>query len=968
METLWERFQVAETKLSEVFESLLPEIQKFDRPWSVAELCLSKEDIQWLKAWFANLDRHFGWEWTEYSPSGIQFCTLLMVLGAEVCRDLSNEGQVWPCVLATLPEGHSTRSKLFLSNGQPSEMAKSFIREAATRLNMRNAMDIEGSLKWFVTIKLQFGFTFRGAKNRLAEWLAGFNPPHAVQYLNGDVSTPGHELRSPEFVSLWQVLKHYRREEIQDYQARQVLDDSPWIRSEWTDELLKQARSRIDLGYGEGVGTLERSATSVEETDSEPFISRVRLLWPGNAKPRLEFELKRDIIAHDLAQKTIPEIRLFVDGKGIAQWTKQRNGNWVGEDRIFAESEKSRTRPNLMPCRLEIRSSEDEVLYEFEFSDLGLHEDILLYDQDSEEMMVGGRAVLNPSHNHILVCPKECEIEGCDILETYSSPTVNRKVLRLQYPLQESFRISFKSFVLWQPVEDTDSTPKPPSPILRTLDEQVISLGDKTNLLVSGIPDSVDCVQLLVGTQLRSLNRQGDEWVTEETISMTPELASHSERVYVKFTCESKSWTMRPRLDFSVLGAAILEESFDNSKAPRLRPLKRGDVIRHTRGSLQIWVPDPTNTHTVFEHACHIGLLRNGRIRLRDFLGYGGEISVRGSAGSNPLGIRVENMGDVTGFVRSENHHSLGVRIENFGDLERYRTDLLRVPTVLTLAMEKTPSRDYQVVVWRKDAKGKDNTFLQVLANSVQTTECSDKWEISVPEGALAVALAFKGHWLGAYSNIEKLKKVHLKTAGDFAAMRWMRLPIFNPAIEPAIRNAVESSGNAFIRAWFGNQGLPESLQFRDDKPDTVFRHFFWLDIAENNAATVSDICLGQHSGLIERICWAKDVSLALLFRLLQSCKKKEPKERFLQILYEALCFASETQEDRLLRLKERLERAIETSVGLNARRLGLLFERWRNSQRTLAQDDRWDLSILGELPSGRQYALLKLMEFVWKS
>ena len=92
-------------------------------------------------------------------------------------------------------------------------------------------MDIEGTQQWFVTIKLQFGFTRRGAKNRLAEWLVGLGRPIAVEYLNGEPEFP--ELSSSSFQSLWRVLRQYRQDLIEEVEARNTLQQNPWIKPHW---------------------------------------------------------------------------------------------------------------------------------------------------------------------------------------------------------------------------------------------------------------------------------------------------------------------------------------------------------------------------------------------------------------------------------------------------------------------------------------------------------------------------------------------------------------------------------------------------------------------------------------------------------------------------------------------------------------------------------------------------------------
>ena len=118
------------------------------------------------------------------------FGSILICAAAEVCREESREDSVWPAIRRILADSPELQGELFLSNGQPSSLTKDVITDAVRALNLRHAMDIEGTQQWFTTIKLQFGFTYRGAKNRLAEWLVNLGRPHAVQYLIGDSDFP----------------------------------------------------------------------------------------------------------------------------------------------------------------------------------------------------------------------------------------------------------------------------------------------------------------------------------------------------------------------------------------------------------------------------------------------------------------------------------------------------------------------------------------------------------------------------------------------------------------------------------------------------------------------------------------------------------------------------------------------------------------------------------------------------------
>lgn len=52
--------------------------------------------------------------------------------------------------------------------------------KGSRRLNLRNLIDCSGRQEYVDTVRMQFGFTLRGARKRLPDWLAGLGRPVAV--------------------------------------------------------------------------------------------------------------------------------------------------------------------------------------------------------------------------------------------------------------------------------------------------------------------------------------------------------------------------------------------------------------------------------------------------------------------------------------------------------------------------------------------------------------------------------------------------------------------------------------------------------------------------------------------------------------------------------------------------------------------------------------------------------------------
>jgi len=358
---MWENLDPSSASLASAFKPLLYQANQFGRPWSIAELRLSAVDIQWLHTWLAHVNAKDSQSWLQpvslaslegsFVASSHMLGGLLICLGAEVCREQSREDSVWPAIRNVLPPSHPFRNALFLANGQPSALAREMITGAVHFLNLRNAIDIEGTQQWFVTIKLQFGFTFHGAKSRLAEWLVGLGPPQAVQYLNGDSGYP--ELASDRFQLLWLTLKQLRRGWIEEKDARDVLASNPWVKPQWINDLLIEAKARIDM-----LGTEEWSTTETlghqQLGGADEFcpVIDISLEWPPGGTPSLKFILDSEAIENEIGETHATEIDFLVDGTRVGLWRRQAGGSWAGQKPLPAEPPKSRNKPNLNPAIL----------------------------------------------------------------------------------------------------------------------------------------------------------------------------------------------------------------------------------------------------------------------------------------------------------------------------------------------------------------------------------------------------------------------------------------------------------------------------------------------------------------------------------------------------------------------------------------------------------------------------------------
>ncbi|HUS04896.1 MAG TPA: hypothetical protein VMZ52_01270 [Bryobacteraceae bacterium] len=159
-------------ELDDVFLQFLKRFDDLPNPRSVAEARITTMEIEALSVWFSQqwgkprmwcestFQAHIADE-TFASPQEM-FGAVLIILASEVCRARSNEDSVWPAVTAVLKADAVSFPALFVG-GQPTTTCKNAVAAGARRLKLRNLIDRYGAQEYFDTLKLQFGFTFRGA-------------------------------------------------------------------------------------------------------------------------------------------------------------------------------------------------------------------------------------------------------------------------------------------------------------------------------------------------------------------------------------------------------------------------------------------------------------------------------------------------------------------------------------------------------------------------------------------------------------------------------------------------------------------------------------------------------------------------------------------------------------------------------------------------------------------------------------
>ena len=975
---MWTHLEPRSAGLQQVFEPLYISATQYDRIWSIAELKLAKDEIEWLRSWFSRLTLASIRNWTNpimpthYNRGSSityrqMFGSLLICAGAEACREESREDSVWPAIRSILPEDHALRRELFLPNGQPCSSTKEVVAEAVHALNLRHAMDIEGTQQWFVTIKLQFGFTYRGAKNRLAEWLVGLGQPHAVQYLNGD--SEFSELASETFKSLWKALTQYRRGLIGEKEAIATLQGNPWIKTHWIDDLLKEAQAKITtLGTGEVAD--EKVELHEEELSEEEFcpIANIALEWNPNTAPRLRFQLDRQAIENEVAGTDIGELDFYIDGRKLCRWLRQRDGSWTGLDHIYAEPEKCSEQPNLSPRTLIIQSRYGESLLEWDFADSGLWEDVLVFDLEKGRMIKTGFEPLELNRRYAIICDYGCELKGNNAVETFERKGISRKVMRLALPLDDNLSIAYKDFVLWQPVRAKRDQPQRFTVILTTPKGVTLSLGDRSKLFLEGLPKDADSVKLLVHKKTYDLQYVNGIWCTLKDITITPELAARQRRVRVHFWFAGRTYTQKPRLAFSLLGVAMLRyQQNDNAETVPFEVLKQGEELNRSEGTahLRIWTPEYDKSASVFEGDCLVGRLRYRKIRLRDMPGYGGELQIMDQGKRYSFGVACLD----TGCVRAYLPPMLGS-----SDAQLF--------FLSDMDPAETGDDGYILYVWSVGKKGKAKLH-RLSGTSIQPTSNKRLWKIRGSDDPMAVAVTWKGVWRGAWWSLGRIRDyINERTdlpAHDFAIIKWLRVPILHPTLFSTISKSITHTPGRFMEAWLNDGGLPDELEPHPHIPgiDSVIRQFLWNDFPPGQAKDVissimhkynSTNSIGSYSLLLKKLAQISPILLWKGMEQFLECSRETIIDLLRMFTRAQVGLSADTDSQQVLFKLQSFEGRAASATGISQERVreitngifrSMLKKQWHPSEK-----DRVDLLRLGQTISGRKYLSTQMCQY----
>jgi len=776
----------------------------------VVEARVSAQEIEFLGDWFAAKG---GWPrfwcertWQEEVEGDVaassreMFGSLFLIFASEIIRDQCSEEFVWPAISRAFRTNKNAYSALFDSIGQPAANCKDAMAAAARRLDLRNLIDRYGKQEYFDTLKLQIGFTFRGAKGRLPEWLDGFGQPTAIRILTGELQFTNITLESDGFKELWKTLRQYRRSGVSEADVTSVLESSPWVRPEWISPLIATAKLRLNRGV---VSAAEGEAfDSTREPVCEPI-----LRWQYASKPLLYLKLNEEQIYEKLGDRD--SATFAIDGQVVDRWTARESGGWNGQRELPCQKEGA-ARPNLRPQSLAITSGDTSV-EEIDLSDLGLTAPLLLFDLGTGQKC-DPDSKLDPNRDYGLLCDPSMEVASAQFFKGK-----NRSAYLLTRPLTGETRVLCAGDPYWEPLLANTQRRRAIRLALESPPGDVVEIETATHIDVKGVPDDASEVSLIIGTTRHPVILAATTWRTQRPVKITLGIAIGNEPIFVRVEGADYKRTVPAKVSLNLLGIAAVQTKGDDADLEwkllnKYRPLNRAGGTGRAR------IFAPSGTSKICEGPCLINNRPSRVIDLHDLYAWGDQlVAHQQGTGEAVLAGSVEDHGCVGLFM--------GTRPKTWNTLHR------RTPQV--------PGKDHEVWVWAS----LHNLPCVIPGNKIRTDFDGFVWTLPDMEQVTALAVTYQGACLGSYwgsSSISSDLDRPLR-AGDFALIRWLKIPVLNPTFRPGLQRAISRAPAEFIQGWLGKADIPRGLIHRPAEQglETVIRAFLW-DHVERNESRLS--------------------------------------------------------------------------------------------------------------------------------
>ena len=727
---------------------------------------------------------------------------LLLVLAGEIVREECEEESIWPSIARLF----TVRGSTLFSHGQPATRFKRAVDSAARRFELRHAFDIEDTQRYFTTVKLQFGFTYRSAIVHLGDWLDGLGTPTSVQMLLA--LTPHVHLGSSTFHEAWQAFTDLRRGRATRDQASVVLSTSPWVRPHWRERLLDAA-------------VIRRRPRQLADSASAPTRlgpARLLLRWPEGETPRLFVTLTEAAVEGAENLSDVGNLRVQIDGRTVGLWTRQPNGGWFGPRTVPVDPPNTSV-PNLSPALLSFSADSGAWSTTIDLTGLGTRDDVVLFDLGTESL-VALESPLSLEREYAVLCSPDLILLGVDIAER--TMYASRRIYRLPPRYSRHARLTLDELTYWTP-STVDTERQAAEPVVLSSVAPIVSLGSVATLCLSRVPLGTRGATLHIGDQPIALGQTMEspsEWTTVATVHITAALCMGVERIRLETITAAGRRLIRPRVALRPLGVAILSPPEAADQATSWKEIALGGVLALSgdSGHLRIF--------TGADDACS---LYEGDSRLRQ------RIPPRpiaiGKLGLSARGAPLKLIG--------ETEQCLVTAVEDRGRVSAYfYFPQQRHPQAprLKLTSPIVPDKRHTVVTWLATAKGSEINILSV--DQIIVRDGGQVWEIPrVADKCLAVSVVFAGTCVGTWWDTAEIARHVTQTVTSsrdsqmlVALARWFKIPLLAAQLREPFRQAAIFQPLQFLGAMYLDVGLPNGVRQRPASVglDQVVRDLLW--------------------------------------------------------------------------------------------------------------------------------------------
>jgi hypothetical protein len=800
------------TSLIEIFSPLYIRISLFSGPLSIVELKIQQAEIDSLVVWIKSKSLEII-NWLEDSRQASildktfsnreMIGLLLLTVATSLCRENSPENSIWTVIKKIFSETENIQKRLF-PGGQPSFLFKQALVKSIQKTKLRNALAFEGKHQYYDSIKLQFGFTYKGACKHLAEWLVGVGVPFSVRLLLGDELDP--ELESRSFKDLWSNLKLYRQDKINDGEIRGVLKKSPWIKNNWINSLLIQARAKLQISEK----TL-KSAGVNQEYDEKGYVNSFKLVWETKHKPRIKINIDRETVVSAAEENDVTKLNFSIDNRIVERWQLQPNNQWLGSDLIFCEPRRLEDNPNLTPKILSISSAEGQIIDEIDLSESIVHDDIVLYDITSEMFLPSEESQLDPTREIVILCNEDLVLEGTSNQEWIKIG--NHRIYRLIPPWTEAIKIMLDDIIFWEPQIVYKNDIERFSLEVATPNNKSVKLGNKSILTISGVPDDALDVKLYIGKQCFKTDKKDGTWYTKDEIEISTEIAMKQVKIRPRIIRADSERVYYCKVNIAVLGLIIADDSYRSNDDYIYQDSSRDLNIANGKIYYKIYNGNSKSKSMIYEGFRLSEISQKRSLSTSNFIGCGDVLFAETNNEILPLASSCIDRGHISFYFDKllGTPTSKQIRFRWPIEFSKYHKLYALLPNEFkSVALYEIPGDK----LIRKDEDG-----------------CW--WEIiDAIHNPLSIALSYKGKCLGAHWDTKRL--IQLLTNSSllemFALLRWLKFPLLARDNRDEIREVIWKNPIDFLKAYILNEGLPDYLLNKesDEWVCSIVRNYLW--------------------------------------------------------------------------------------------------------------------------------------------